>query len=266
MLIRKPGCKISLRCIDNNRLFQLLSLISLWLLSVAGSAAEPVGGINWSITPYIWATETQYDLKLDGSPVDDDTISFNDLMDTTDASFQVVTEAGLKDGNWSTFVDLTYLKTSDTDKGQLLRVDADSEQWFIDAAVAWWPQGESGGLSLFAGGRYTDLDDELDFKLSQSGQRLGKIRNDRDFLDALLGVRKHFQLAESWSLFTRADYSFGDSEGIYQLQAVFRYAMGKQQQYGLMFGYRYKEAEFDQNKLKEEYTYKGPLLAFNFRL
>ena len=46
---------------------------------------------------------------------------------------------------------------------------------------------------------------------------------------------------------------------------MFRYAVGKQQQNGILFGYRYKEAEFDENDVEEEYTFQGPAVAFNFR-
>ena len=222
--------------------------------------------LNWSITPYIWATDTEYDLKASGTPVDTGKITFDDLLDTTDSSFQIVTEAGIEGGKWSAFVDLTYLDTSDDYTGRFFKVDSDSEQWFLDAAVAWWPKGESGGLSLFAGGRYTDLDDQLDFWLAANGQQVWLLDNDRDFLDVLVGVRQQFSLSDSWKLHTHADYSFGDSEGTYLLQATIRYGMGAKKQYGLMLGYRYKEAEFKHGDIEEDYTYKGPLLAFNFRL
>ena len=131
--------------------------------------------------------------------------------------------------------------------------------------IAWWPGGEEQGLSLFAGGRYTEVDDRFDFKTVEDKQKLGVLRNDRDFLDVLVGVRQRFTLGERWALFTRADYSDGDSDGIWQVQAVVRYAMGSKKQYGLMFGYRYKEAEFKHGKLEESNKYYGPLLGFNFR-
>ena len=66
-------------------------------------------------------------------------------------------------------------------------------------------------------------------------------------------------------MFTKADYGFGDSEGIFQVQAVVRYAVGKRRQNGIMVGYRYKDSEFDDSGLEEDYDYKGPLLGFNFR-
>ena len=269
-MISKLEIQCFLRPFGRSGPLKLLTWIALVLatLPAARSAAaeEAASEINWSLTPYIWASDTEYDLKAGGTPVDDGKVTFDDLLDTTDTSFQIVTEAGLGGGKWSAFVDLTYLETSDSYTVPLFRVDSDSEQWFADAAIAWWPQGESGGLSVFAGCRYTDLDDSLDFILEETSQPVGRIENDRDFLDALLGVRKRFRLTDSWSLLTHADFSFGQSEGTYQLQALFRYAMGKKQQYGLIFGYRYKETKFEHDDIEEEYKYQGPLLGFNFRL
>jgi hypothetical protein len=67
------------------------------LLAITFAIACPATAqrkINWSVTPYVWATKTSYELTADGSPVDAGTVSFSNLMDTTDASFQIVIEAG----------------------------------------------------------------------------------------------------------------------------------------------------------------------------
>jgi len=58
------------------------------------------------------------------------------LLDTTDSSFQIVTQAGLDGGKWSAFVDLAYLKTPDNYNGRFFKVNSDSKQWFADASIA----------------------------------------------------------------------------------------------------------------------------------
>ena len=237
----------------------LLCLAFSFFPALAGGAE-----LDWSVTPYIWASDTKFDLKAGDVPIGGE-LTFDDLLDTTDTSFQVVTEAGIAGGNWSAFIDFTYLETSDNYKGQLLFADSDSEQMYLDVAVAWWPQGRHKGFNIYGGARYTDLDDRTKFFLTEDKLPLTTLRNDRDFLDALIGVRQMFKLAERWSLLAQADYSDGDSDGIYQLQALVRYGMGKHRQYGLMLGYRYKEAEFEHGDIKEKFEYKGPLIGFNFR-
>ncbi len=245
------------------------ALLGTLLLQPCYSHAE--NKLNWSVTPYLWATKTTYDLTANGSPVDTGTINFSELMDDTDASFQIAVEVGRDQGHWSLLTDVTYIETSDDETVTIpdvgtSRIDSESTQIHADLAVAWWPWSEAGGLSLLAGIRYTDLDDESKFRLVEPdlGQ-LGNLRTDRDFTDALVGARYNFSLGGRWRLNTQVDYGFGDSEGIFQAHAILRYAMGKDQQNGLMLGYRYKDSEFDDDGLEEDYDYKGPVIGFNFR-
>jgi len=241
-------------------------VLPLILLPVCpASVADAGSGLNWSITPYLWATETKVKLKAMGTPVGEGRVTFDDLVDVTDSSFQIVTEAATQSGKWSFFADVTHIDMSDTSEREFTRIDTTSEQWLADAAFSYWPRGEVAGFSLFVGARYIDLNDRFDFKLSENKQALIALENQRDFLDALIGLRQRFTLSERWSLFTRGDYSRGDSDGIFQLQATFRYALGHDQQYGLVFGYRYKEARFKYNALEERNKYYGPLLGFNLR-
>lgn len=232
-----------------------------------GAETRSAGKLLWSVTPYIWATDTKYDLTAEGTPIDAGKTTFDDLVDTTDSSFQVVVESGLEGGHISAFADITYLDTSDNFSGDLLRVETDSEQWFIDAAVAYWPGLVGSNLSIFGGIRYTDLDDDYRIKIKTpaGSEELLKFGPQRDFLDALVGVRYRFDLSERWALLTHADYAFGDSEGIFFLQGLFRFTIDRAGKYNALLGYRYKDAEMDEGGLDEDYEYKGPLLGFNFR-
>lgn len=233
------------------------------------SASGDSGEWLWSVTPYLWGTDTSVDLTVDDNPVGGGKITFSDLLDALDMAFQVVVETGKKGGNWSAFADFTYLETSDdiTEDagGTAVRIDTDSTQIFLDAALSYWPQGVDGDFNVYGGIRYTDLDDDYDLSLADTGTPVASLSNSRDFTDVLLGGRYFHDFNDRWALHTRADYSFGDSEGIWQVQAMFRYALGSQLQHGIMFGYRYKEAEFEDDGLNEDYEYKGPALAFNFR-
>ena len=125
-------------------------------------------GWAWSVTPYMWFTDTNLRLTADGQSVGDVDISFSDLLDTIDTAYQIVVETGPKAGKWSAFVDLTYLETSDnltvpTNVGDI-RIDTDSDQLFIDAAVAYWPMGFGNNFNVYGGMRYTDLEDQFKIK------------------------------------------------------------------------------------------------------
>ena len=223
--------------------------------------AQTSDKINWSITPYIWASTTKVDLTFRDTGIGEGEISFKDLLDVLDTAGMIHIEAGK--GNWSMFGDLTYLKTSDTTERELLTVDTKSEQSFIDAAVAYWPGGVGSQLNFFAGLRYSGFSDRYRFSLGEI--QVAEQTSSSDYTDALLGVRYRFDLAERWSLITRGDGSFGDSKGTWLLQANFAYTVGKRQQNRILFGYQYKQAEFKDGDLVSKFTYHGPMAGFNFR-
>jgi hypothetical protein len=229
-------------------------------LFAANTNAQSSDGAQWSITPYIWASDTSLDFSLDGSPVGGADLSFNDILDTLDAAFQVHVESGK--GNWSGFVDFTFLSMSDSEDLPIVRIDTDSEQIVLDAAAAYWPGGVGSPLNLFGGVRYSGFDDT--FGLSVGGTPVGETRSKQDYIDALLGIRYRFDLSDRWGLLTHGDVSFGDSEGTWQLQGLFAYAVGKKRRNNILFGYRYKQAEFEDGALTTDYAFNGPIAGFAF--
>ena len=244
--------------------YSVLALAMLVMLIAAPAArAQDADGFNWSITPYIWATETTVDLTFRDADIGAGEISFSDLLDVLDAAFMIHVEGGR--GNWSAFGDLTYLKTSDSTERTALVVDSNSEQLFLDAAAAWWPGGVGSNLSLFGGLRYSGFDDRYAFRLIINNAPVGERRSTKDYYDALIGLRYRFDLSERWALLTRADTSFGDSEGTVLLQANLAWTVGKRQQNRILFGYQYKTAEFRDADLRLDFDYQGPMAGFNFR-
>ena len=113
--------------------------------------------------------------------------------------------------------------------------------------------------------RFSGLDDRYTFRLIADDAIVGERRSDKDYYDALVGLRYRFDLSERWSLLTRADTSFGDSEGTVLLQANLAWTVGKRQQNRIFFGYQYKTAEFRDDDLRLDFDYQGPTAGFNFR-
>lgn len=240
------------------RAFAIATLLAL--CAVRGVAADEAG---WSITPYVWATDTKVDLALRGAGIGGADVSFNDLMDVLDTAVMIHVEGGK--GRWSLFGDMTYLETSDTTVRQVLTVDEDHKQLFFDAAVAWWPGGAGSAFNLYGGLRYSGSDDRYEIRLAADDTPLGVRDTTRDYYDALVGLRYRFDFSPRWGLLTQADTSFGDSEGTYLLRANLAWTVGKRQQNRILFGYQYKEAEFHDGDIRADYVYKGPMAGFNFR-
>jgi hypothetical protein len=240
----------------------LSTLVIVVCLPSSDAIAQQDDSISWSVTPYFWASDTSLDLSIQDSEVNGGIeIPFSDLLDVLDTAVQIHVEGGK--GLWSGFADITYLETSDTVDRPLLDIGTNSKQTFIDAALAYWPQGVGSQLNLYGGIRYTGLDDRYEFQFN--GEPLVTRRSSQDYYDALLGLRYRFDLSDRWGLLTRADLSFGDSEGTWLVQGLFAYTVGKRQQNRILFGYRHKQAEFKDGGLTTEFTYSGPIAGFNFR-
>jgi len=233
----------------------------LLCLFTASALADEAGTFKWSITPYLWASKTQLNLSLQDQALGGDTISFSDLLDQIDTAFMVNAETGR--GRWSVFADLTYLETSDTEQRPVFRVETRSDTTLLDTGVAFWPGGVGSHLSIIAGLRYSGFDNRYRFFLQDT--EVSRVRDDNDYFDALLGLRYRIDIGERWELLSHADYSFGQSEGIWLVRASVARTVGRRGLNRILFGYQYKKAEFLAGELRTEYTYHGPMAGFNFR-
>ncbi|EED30453.1 conserved hypothetical protein [gamma proteobacterium NOR5-3] len=245
-----------------NRLTKgFVTLASSFCVSL-GVAAQGSDDLQWSVTPYLWASTTELDLSFRDVTISPETISFRDLVDTLDAAFMVQTEVGR--GNWSGFADLTYLKTSSTDARNQLSIDIDSTQVFLDAAVAYWPQGVGSSLNVFGGLRHSGFDNDFGFTAVNTDRPTAVRSSDKAYYDVLLGFRYQTPVSERWQLRTYADYAFGDSDGIFVVRGSFAYAFGKSRQNHALIGYQYKEAEFTDGDLSNAFSYYGPVAGVEF--
>jgi hypothetical protein len=241
----------------------LLAIVVASAMSFATDArAQQDGAMRWSITPYIWAPTTKVDLSF-GDTSAGGTIRIKDIIDSIDSAFLVSVEAGK--GHWSAFGDFMIVDASDVTERPLVSVESRNKQQFIDIALSWWPGGIEAPFSLFGGLRYTGFDNRYEVVTNQAGTILLSGKSDPDYYDALLGLRYRFDLSERWALLTRADASFGDSDGTLMLRANFAYTVGKRQQNRILVGYQYKEADFDDNGLETAFEFSGFLAGFNFR-
>lgn len=239
----------------------LVILNTLGLSWALPAFAQEATDFQWSVSPYIWASQTKVDLTLRDESLGGDEVSFGDLLDQLDSGFMVHFEGGK--GNWSLFADLTYLETSDAEQRPVFHVVTDSETMVLDTALAYWPGGIGSSFSVIAGMRYSGFDNRYRFLLGDG--EVGRIRDDKDYYDALVGLRYRFTLADHWDLLTRADVSFGQSEGTWMVQAIFGRTVGKRNLIRILLGYQYKVAEFESGDLRSDFSYQGPLAGFSFR-
>ena len=86
----------------------LVLVLALAASATAAAAAEDEPRWEWSITPYVWATDIGEDLKLDGDVVGGDDTAFSDLVDKIESSLQLHFE-GVRD-RWGLFQDVSYVE------------------------------------------------------------------------------------------------------------------------------------------------------------
>ncbi len=236
---------------------------ALTLAHAPNARAQETDALRWSITPYVWAPTTTIDLAYRGTNIGGQVISVGDVLDKIDVAFMINVEYGK--GNWSAFADLTYMNASDAVARTITTIDTEFEQVLLDAGMAYWPAGVGTSFNVVAGMRYTGSDNRFSFSLAQDGTPVGSIQSSSDYYDGLLGLRYRSDFSERWSLLTRGDVSFGDTERTFLLQMNFAYTVGKEQQNRIMFGYQYREAELMDGDLTTDIALSGPMAGFNVR-
>jgi len=259
-MIESQSQTLSISGRHGNR-FRAMSAVLLLALMFNSAGAQSQNSLQWALTPYLWLPTTKVDLTLGDTSVGGE-IDFRDVIDSIDAAFMGTAEVGM--GNWSGFVDLTYIDASDVSERTLVTVRAENTIHFIDAGVAWWPGGIDGPLNVFGGIRYTGFDDRYRFTGNANGNTLLDSQSNADYVDALIGLRYRFDLSDRWSIRTRADASFGDSEGTWLARASLAYAVGQRQQNLVLVGYQFKGAEYVDDGLVQDFLFDGLTAGFAF--
>jgi len=82
--------------------------------------------------------------------------------------------------------------------------------------------------------------------------------------DALIDARYRFKFSDKWSLKLRADTSTGDTEYTWTVEGLFGCRLGKNKDKQLLFGYRHRELEIEEDGLEQEIEMSGPIFAARF--
>jgi len=217
-------------------------LLTGTIVAATAVSAQAGDGWQWSLTPYIWATDLKEDLVLDGAVVGGQDLDFKDLADKVESSFQVHLE-GMGD-RWGMFADVIYIDLSDTETGEqgLLRLDVSIEEMVNEGGAIFRPGGREGRFDLLLGARYFSLDET--YRLTLGGIASGQTRVDDGYLDALLGARFRLPLSDRWVVTLRGDYSLGDTDGVWTAQGMVEWRFGAKRKSAILGGYRHREMEY----------------------
>jgi hypothetical protein len=243
--------------------FHVLAVLCAFIvLTVVPTGARAGERWQWSIAPYLWASDIGEDLTLKGRDVGGSDTEFKDIVDKLDSSLQLHFE-GIED-RWGLFADLVYIDLSDSTSlgGGLLPAEIGIEESVLETGAIYRPGGRPGRLDVLFGLRVLSIDEDYRLDLGRPGVFTTRI--DERYVDALAAARYNIPLGDRWSISLRGDLSGGGTDYMWTGQALASWRFGARRGSGIYLGYRYRETSYSKSGLEVEKTFSGPALGIQF--
>lgn len=240
------------------RLWLPLLVVCLGLPSPPARAASP-GEWEWMVAPYAWGASLGTDLETRQPPFENER-EFDSIIDKIDGAFQIHIEG--QGDRFGMFTDFTYLSLADHKDFQRAGTRSDLDSRLFEIAAVWRPgQRGSGGLEVFAGLRYIDLDLSVRFDPFNPLFEDRRSDVDRTYSDFMAGIRYTWATGERWRWTLRGDGSVGDTDGTWNVSGMGQYRV----KYGSwLFGYRHLSVEVEDGDSRVDITLDGPMVGFGF--
>lgn len=226
-------------------------------------ASDGEDGWHFAVTPYLWAPKisAEIDPVQDGS-VDMDT-SFTDILSNLKFAFMGAFDA--RNGRFVMLGDIIYLHVGSEADGPAGFVETDVDlATFIGTAAAGYRIVDEGPLfvDLFAGGRVTSIDAELE--LTGPLQSVEEEKS-KTSIAPVVGGRFRVPLGEHWGLAAYGDLGgFGlTSDLTWQLMGTVQYDVSNH--WRVAAGYRHVAAKIERGDTDIKLTLSGPIIGFSYR-
>ena len=262
------------------------SALLVWTL--AALAPMPVHAANgdweWSATLYLWLPSVDGTAALppdDGGPTVD--VSTDASLDDLNSLFMGALE--VRHGAWGLATDVVHLDFDSSKKGTRdfgigdveipatvnadLKLGLDGWLWSLTGSYA-LVQREDLSMSVIAGARMLDLDEDLDYALNGDISslpvpgRTGSARAQQTQWDAIAGLKGRASLgaAGRWYVPYYLDVGAGDSNFTWQALAGLGYSFGTIE---LLGAWRYLDYDLGDSKPIESIDFNGPAVGVTFR-
>jgi len=267
-------------------------VLAVAAIQVSAQTAPPTGRWTYAVTPYLWLPGLDGTFKYGlppGSGNPDVSVSEKNVLEAIDAFFMISGEA--RRDRWSLFGDYIYLKLS-TSNSAVKAVNfnpglpaVDPFSTTVNRGTATRIEGSvltlAGGLQLagaadapldgIAGLRYFRIRTSSDWNLSaavagpgprQSFAAAGSASRGDDLWDAVVGARGRVRVADRWYVPYYVDVGGGSSKLTWQALAGLGYAFS----WGdISLSYRYLFYDQSNDKLMQDFKFKGGMLGATFR-
>ena len=239
-----------------------LALSGIYATSFSSQAAAAEDeGWSWFVAPYVWAASISTNHKRDVPPSDASSgTNFKNILDKLDGAFMIHAEG--QGEHIGMFTDYLYLGLGDNHNFDHLRTRSQLDATLFELAMVWSPGDQRyTGFELFGGLRYVDIGLSIKFEPNDPAFPTLRVDPDKSYSDFMLGARYKWDLSDRWGLTVRTDGSWGETDGTYNLSAMFNYNMKNGE---WLFGYRYLSIDVATDISNTDLTIHGPQIGYGF--
>ena len=236
-----------------------LIVLFICTTAIAGESSD-TGDWDFNLAPfYLWAVSMDGDMTVMGNtaPLK---VEFKDIASNLEALLTVHFE-GMHKGRLGFLTDISYLNIGGQQTTPGPTLDVDFTSVMVELAGVYRFSLDENALDLIGGFRYYDVNAEIDVVGVPP-----RIDESQDWVDAMLGARYIWTIADKWSFMAKGDIGFGGSDLAWNLAGLFDYQPWKH--VSLLFGYRYMSIDYDSGSGASLFRYDvkmhGPLLGVNF--
>ena len=186
--------------------YVMLLVCAMALMGVSTQAQERTSHVDgWEVVvaPYAWMAGIDGDVTIKGTEASVDA-DFGDILDNLDVGAFGYFE--VRKGKWGAYADLTYIKMVNDAKAGAVTIDIESSTTMAEAGVLYriyegfaGAEGNPVATDIFIGGRYVNLDVDLDFV------GIADVSGGKDWLDPVIGVTYSRDMSKKFLITTTAD-------------------------------------------------------------
>ena len=242
----------------------LAAAIGALAIQASLPAAADGNDCCFRLTPYYWAVGIDGSLEDNRGATTSQVDFSNDIADVSDnleynGSLQLEHHLG----HWVNFAAVDYMKV-DNDNSDINIAGADvkmeTKGTLATAATGYrFEMGERSQVDLMVGVRYA----KLDVQASLNGGPGGSISGDTDLTDGIVMLRPRFAITRYWSFSPTMAIGGGDSDKVYELAPELVWT-NDCCNLEVRFGYRKVAYEYEENNVKLDFSFAGPMIGVGF--
>jgi hypothetical protein len=230
----------------------------------AQSAPQPSLSEGWRVeaTPYLWGSSFKGRVGIGDRSADVDA-SFADLFRELNFGFTAFVAANRD--KFTTVTDIIYLNLSDerATPGPLFSsLDAVDKTFILSPTAGYRIAGSNdSNIDVLGGIRFWHVKGELKFEPGILGRL--DLSDSRNWVDGIFALKGKRRLSPTWYLTGYGDIGGGGSNLAYQLVGIA--GADIRNWFGLVFGYRYLNVDYNKDRFLFDTGMGGPVIGLTFK-